>query len=63
VAASAVTCNPYAVYVPSSLRAGSAAPLVVVLHGCDTTADQMAAASQYHALAESDRCSQAACLP
>src|SRR6266567_2432183 len=46
---------PYAVYVPSSLRAGSAAPLMVVLHGCDTTADQMAAASQYDALAERDR--------
>jgi poly(hydroxyalkanoate) depolymerase family esterase len=46
---------PYAVYVPSSLRAGSAAPLMVVLHGCDTTADQMATASQYDALAERDR--------
>jgi poly(hydroxyalkanoate) depolymerase family esterase len=46
---------PYAVYVPPSLRADSAAPLVVVLHGCDTTADQMAAASQYDALAERDR--------
>jgi len=46
---------PYAVYVPSSLKAGPAAPLVVVLHGCDMTADQMAAASQYDALAERDR--------
>ena len=46
---------PYAVYVPSSLRADSAAPLVVVLHGCAMTADQMAAASQYDALAERDR--------
>jgi poly(hydroxyalkanoate) depolymerase family esterase len=46
---------PYAVYVPPSLRADSAAPLVVVLHGCATTADQMAAASQYDALAERDR--------
>jgi poly(hydroxyalkanoate) depolymerase family esterase len=46
---------PYAVYVPPSLRADSAAPLVVVLHGCDMTADQMAAASQYDALAERDR--------
>jgi poly(hydroxyalkanoate) depolymerase family esterase len=46
---------PYAVYVPSSLRAGSAAPLLVVLHGCDTTADQMASASQYDTLAERDR--------
>jgi len=46
---------PYAVYVPSSLRAGAAAPVVVVLHGCDTTADQMAAATQYDPLAERDR--------
>ena len=46
---------PYAVYVPSSLRADSAAPLVVVLHGCGMTADQMAAASQFDALAERDR--------
>ncbi len=46
---------PYAVYVPSSLRADSAPPLVVVLHGCGMTADQMAAASQYDALAERDR--------
>ncbi len=46
---------PYAVYVPSSLRAGTAAPLVVVLHGCHTTADQMAAATQYDTLAERDR--------
>jgi poly(hydroxyalkanoate) depolymerase family esterase len=46
---------PYAVYVPSSLGPGSAAPLVVVLHGCGTTADQMATASQYDALAERDR--------
>jgi poly(hydroxyalkanoate) depolymerase family esterase len=46
---------PFAVYVPSSLRAGSAAPLVVVLHGCATTADQMAAATQFGVLAERDR--------
>ena len=46
---------PYAVYVPPSLRADSAPPLVVVLHGCGMTADQMAAASQYDALAERDR--------
>jgi poly(hydroxyalkanoate) depolymerase family esterase len=46
---------PYAVYVPSSRRAGSVLPLVVVLHGCTMTADEMAAASQYDALAERDR--------
>jgi poly(hydroxyalkanoate) depolymerase family esterase len=46
---------PYTVYVPSSLRAGSAAPLVVVLHGCTTTADQQAAASSYDPLADQHR--------
>ena len=45
----------YTVYVPPSIRSGSAAPLVVVLHGCAMTVDQMAAASQYNALAERDR--------
>jgi poly(3-hydroxybutyrate) depolymerase len=47
--------HPFAVYVPSSLRAGPAAPLVVVVHGCATTADQMAAATQFDVLAERDR--------
>ena len=46
---------PYAVYAPPSLRADSAPPLVVVLHGCGMTADQMATASQYDALAARDR--------
>lgn len=45
----------YAVYVPSSRRARSPVPLVVVLHGCTTTADQQAAASQYNMLAEQRR--------
>jgi poly(hydroxyalkanoate) depolymerase family esterase len=45
----------YAVYVPPTTRAGSPAPLVVVLHGCTMTANQMAAASQYDALAKRDR--------
>ncbi len=43
---------PYRVYVPPSHRTDSAVPLVVVLHGCNTTADQQAAASRYNALAE-----------
>ena len=34
----------YGVYVPAGYRAASAVPLVVVLHGCNTTADQQAAA-------------------
>jgi poly(hydroxyalkanoate) depolymerase family esterase len=46
---------PFAVYVPSIPPAGSAAPLVVVLHGCATTADQMAAATRFDVLAERDR--------
>lgn len=46
---------PFAVYVPSTYRADSAVPLVVVLHGCNTTADQQAAASGYDALAERRR--------
>jgi poly(hydroxyalkanoate) depolymerase family esterase len=46
---------PYAVYVPPGLRTDSAAPLVVVLHGCTMTADQMAVTSQYDAIARRDR--------
>jgi poly(hydroxyalkanoate) depolymerase family esterase len=46
---------PFAVYVPSTYRAGSAVPLVVVVHGCNTTADQQAAATGYDALAERSR--------
>jgi poly(3-hydroxybutyrate) depolymerase len=45
----------YAVYVPSTRRAGLSAPLVVVLHGCNMTADQMAAASAFNAIAERHR--------
>jgi len=45
----------YLVYVPPGLRARSAVPLVVVLHGCDMTAGQMAAVSGYDALAERDQ--------
>jgi poly(hydroxyalkanoate) depolymerase family esterase len=45
----------YGVYVPPSRRAGSAVPLVVVLHGCATTADQQAPASKYNAIAEQHR--------
>jgi poly(hydroxyalkanoate) depolymerase family esterase len=45
----------YAVYVPSGYRPTSAVPLVVVLHGCNTTADQQIAASRYDAVAEQHR--------
>ncbi|MDQ6818576.1 MAG: PHB depolymerase family esterase [Actinomycetota bacterium] len=45
----------YAVYVPSGYRSTSAVPLVVVLHGCSTGADQQAAASRYDPIAEQHR--------
>ena len=45
----------YGVYVPAGYRAASAVPLVVVLHGCNTTADQQAAATGYDAIAERHR--------
>src|ERR1019366_2089511 len=41
----------YTGYLPPGLAAGRAVPLLVVLHGCGATADQIAAASQYDALA------------
>ena len=43
------------VYVPAGYRGSSAVALVVVLHGCNTTADQQTAASGYAALAERHR--------
>lgn len=45
----------YEVYVPSSRRADSAVPLVVVLHGCAETSEQVAAASGYDRIAEQRR--------
>jgi poly(hydroxyalkanoate) depolymerase family esterase len=45
----------YEVYVPASRRANSAVPLVVVLHGCAETADQIAVASEYDRIAEQRR--------
>jgi poly(hydroxyalkanoate) depolymerase family esterase len=46
---------PYLVFVPGSYRAASTAPLVVVLHGCRTTATQQALASSYAKVAEQRR--------
>ena len=45
----------YEVDVPSGRRGNSAVPLVVVLHGCAETADQIAAASEYDRIAEQRR--------
>ena len=42
----------YAVYVPSTYRPGASAPLLVVIHGCNSTADAQAQVSQYALLAE-----------
>lgn len=45
----------YLVYIPAGYRAHPAVPLVVVLHGCNTTADQQTAASGYDAIARQYR--------
>jgi poly(hydroxyalkanoate) depolymerase family esterase len=45
----------YVVYVPAGYRAGFAVPLVVVLHGCSTTAEQQTAVSGYDAIAQRRR--------
>jgi poly(hydroxyalkanoate) depolymerase family esterase len=45
----------YAVYVPSSRRPGAATALVVVLHGCNETPEEIAAASGYDAVADRGR--------
>lgn len=50
--------NPYLVYTPRSYhqrQPGTAAPLVVMVHGCNTTALEQARASSFHALAERER--------
>src|SRR5438477_12823791 len=46
---------PYTVYVPPGRRGDTAMPLVVVLHGCNTTPAQQSAASRYDALAQQRR--------
>ncbi len=46
---------PYLVFVPASYRAGLKVPLVVVLHGCSTTAGQQAVASGYAQVADQRR--------
>jgi poly(hydroxyalkanoate) depolymerase family esterase len=46
---------PFVVYVPVGYSANSAPALVVVLHGCNTTASQQLAASEYDTLADRNR--------
>jgi poly(hydroxyalkanoate) depolymerase family esterase len=43
---------PYRLYTPSSYRSGHAAPLVVVAHGCQTTAAQEEALTNFDQLAD-----------
>ena len=42
----------YLVYTPSSYHSDRAAPLIVVVHGCNTTASEMMASSAMHPTAE-----------
>jgi poly(hydroxyalkanoate) depolymerase family esterase len=44
----------YELYVPSTYTKGTAAPLVVALHGCTETGDQFRQLSQWDKLAEAD---------
>ena len=42
----------YALYIPFGLRRGTAAPLVMMLHGCTQTPAEFAAATRFNALAD-----------
>lgn len=49
---SGAAAYPYLVYVPASYDGARAAPLVVMTHGCQTTAEQQMRANLYNAVAE-----------
>lgn len=44
--------HSYLVYTPSTYRPGHKTPLVVMVHGCNTSALQQARANRYHPIAE-----------
>lgn len=46
------TANPYIVYVPTSYDASRPAPLVVMTHGCQTTAEQQMRSTLWNQVAE-----------
>lgn len=46
------TAHPYIVYVPTSYRRAHPAPLLVMAHGCQTTASEQMRANLYNRLAE-----------
>jgi poly(hydroxyalkanoate) depolymerase family esterase len=49
---SGLTAHPYIVYVPTTYDASHPAPLVVMTHGCQTTAEQQMRANLYNRVAE-----------
>lgn len=49
---SGLAAYPYLVYTPVGYRPGQRLPLIVMLHGCETTADEQMQASLYNPLAD-----------